>query len=79
MSPQEASRRDEEISCRTRRYYATRSEAKRAWKELRRQPGRRHLEINDCRHCGGFHLGNPPGHQNHFRPGRPYSTGYDVA
>ncbi|MEU1372021.1 hypothetical protein ABZ454_38945 [Streptomyces sp. NPDC005803] len=78
MTP--AAARDVDISCRTKvGRYETHAEAKRAWKWLRKQPGRRHLQIYDCRHCPYFHIGNPPGHQTYMRSGHPYTTGRDTA
>lgn len=68
-----------DIACRTKVFYATHAEAKRAWKWLRKQPGRQHLELYECRHCEGFHTGNPPGHQTYRRSGHPYSTGRSSA
>jgi hypothetical protein len=66
---------DEDVSCRTKIPFFTRSEAKRAWKQLRKQPGRHHLQIYECRHCPAFHIGNPPGHQTYMRAGSPYTPG----
>jgi hypothetical protein len=68
----------EDVSCRTKVPYATYSEAKRAWKHLRKQPGRHHLEIYDCRYCPHWHIGNPPGHQTYRRAGSPYTTHRDT-
>lgn len=70
---------DAAVSCRTKTPYTTYAAAKRAWKQLRRQPGRRHLEIYKCRHCPRFHIGNPPGHQTYMRAGHPYTKGASSA
>ncbi|RPE39811.1 hypothetical protein EDD90_2829 [Streptomyces sp. Ag109_O5-1] len=77
MSPADTS--DEDISCRTKVPFATHSEAKRQWKWLRKQPGRQHLEIYECRYCPAYHIGNPPGFQTYRRPGSPYTTGHRTA
>lgn len=70
----------EDISCRTKSgRYETHAEAKRVWKRLRRQPGRRHLEIYDCRYCPYFHLGNPRGHQTYLRSGAPLGPRRNIA
>lgn len=62
----------EKIACRTKSgRYETKAQAKKALKQLRRQPGRRHLKIYECWHCGLFHIGQPPGHQTYRRAGRP--------
>jgi len=63
------------VSCRSKVRYATRAQAKRSLKEMRRRPGGRHLQIYECKHCPNFHIGNPPGHQTYMRPGAPYTTG----
>jgi hypothetical protein len=77
MTPTVAS--DEDVSCRTKVPYESHSAAKKDWKRLRRQPGRQHLEIYECRHCPNFHIGNPPGHQTYRRAGSPYTAGRDTA
>jgi hypothetical protein len=77
MTPAEA--RDRDISCLTKVPFTTHAEAKRHWKQLRRQPGRRHLEIYECRWCPAEHIGNPPGHQTYRRSGSPYTPGRDTA
>jgi len=64
----------EDIVCTTKVTYYSRSQAKRAWKRLRRQPGRRHLERYRCSFCHFWHLGNPPGHQTYIRKGLPTLT-----
>lgn len=60
----------QDIACRTKVRYASRSQAKKSLKELRRK-GRRDLMIYECWFCGLFHLGNPPGKQTYVRPGEP--------
>lgn len=70
---------DQDISCRTKAWFPTRSQAKKVWKRLRRQPGRRHLQRYPCRYCPGWHIGNPPGHQTYLRPGSPFTTRCDTA
>ncbi|MFG3287334.1 hypothetical protein ACGF3G_00730 [Streptomyces sp. NPDC048179] len=77
MTPASAS--DEDVSCRTKVPYVSHSEAKRHWKHLRKQPGRQHLVIYECRHCPNWHIGNPFGHQTYRRPGSPYTAGGDTA
>ncbi|MEU2426968.1 hypothetical protein ABZ619_39150 [Streptomyces sp. NPDC007851] len=74
LAPYRPTRRD--IGCRTKVPFPTRSQAKKHWKWLRKQPGRRHLEIYECRYCPGFHVGNPPGHQTYLRAGSPYVNGH---
>jgi hypothetical protein len=69
----------EDVSCRTKVPYASHAEAKRHWKQLRRQPGRQRLQIYECRYCPNFHIGNPFGHQTYWRPGSPYTNGRDDA
>ncbi|MHB9861906.1 hypothetical protein [Streptomyces sp. YIM S03343] len=71
--------RDEDISCRTKVPYETRGDAKRALKWLRRQPGRRHLQVYKCRYCPCFHIGNPPGFQTYRRSGAPFTAHRDTA
>lgn len=71
MSPASSSSQD--VSCRTKVPYTSHSEAKRHWKYLRKQPGRQHLEIYECRYCPYWHIGNPPGHQTYRRLGDPYT------
>lgn len=63
--------RAEDRACTTKIWYPTKHQAKKAWKRLRRQPGRRHLELYSCWFCGLYHLGNPRGHQTYIRVGRP--------
>lgn len=60
-----------DVACTTKRYYRSKSQAKKSLKALHRQ-GRRALVIYDCWHCDGFHIGNPPGQQTYRRPGNPY-------
>lgn len=72
MQPTPAYSDPRDIRCATKARYPTKSQAKKALRQLRRQPGRRHLEVTkQCKHCGGFHLGNPPGHQTYLRAGSP--------
>jgi hypothetical protein len=77
MTPEEvaALEHDERVSCRTKVWFITHSEAKRNLKWLRRQPGRQHLQIYECRYCPNYHIGNPPGYQTYRRPGSPNLTG----
>ncbi|MFE5037104.1 hypothetical protein [Streptomyces sp. NPDC056683] len=77
MTPADAS--DEDISCRTKVPYESHAEAKRHWKRLRKQPGRQHLVIYECRHCPNWHIGNTFGHQTYRRPGSPFTAGATVA
>lgn len=60
-----------DIACTTKVWYPSKHQAKKAWKRLRRQPGRRHLEWYGCHFCGLYHLGNPPGFQTYVRVGSP--------
>lgn len=64
---------NEDVSCRTKRRYPTKSQAKKALKELHRK-GRRSLVIYQCWHCERFHIGNPPGKQTYRRPGNPFGA-----
>ncbi|MEE1838148.1 hypothetical protein [Streptomyces sp. SP17KL33] len=66
--------RAEDIACTTKVWYPSKHQAKKAWKRLRRQPGRRHLEWYRCGFCRMYHLGNPRGHQTYIRRGRPSIT-----
>lgn len=67
-----------DIGCRTKVPFPTRSQAKKHWKWLRRQPGRRHLEIYECRYCPQWHVGNPPGYQTYWQPGSPFNAWHDT-
>lgn len=60
-----------DIACTTKRRYATRSQAKKVLKLMRRR-GRRELVIYECWHCEQFHLGYPKGMQTYKRSGRIY-------
>ena len=61
----------EDVACNTKVVYPSRAQAKKHLKVLRSR-GRRQLLIYECRRCGYYHLGNPPGMQTYKRPGRPF-------
>jgi len=60
-----------DVACRTKKYHSTKSQAKKALKEMKKR-GVRDLVIYDCWFCDGFHLGHLPGGQTYRRPGRPF-------
>ena len=60
-----------DIACTTKRRYPSKAQAKKHLKKLEGW-GRRGLVIYECRFCGEFHLGYPPGQQTYRRAGRPF-------
>lgn len=69
--PTQMSQQAKDVACGTKRRFPTKSQAKKALKELHRQ-GRRGLVMYECWHCNQWHHGYPPGEATYRRSGRVY-------
>lgn len=61
---------EEQVACLGKTRFYTRALARRRTRQIRREGGPR-FRIYQCRYCGLWHCGHPPGHATYLRHGQP--------